>query len=186
MDMRQRIDRLENPVRLAELNAHNTLERVGLKEGFVCCDIGAGTGVFSFAAAKRAKTVYALDTSAQMVDFMRKHAEELHLRNVITHQIEGFSYPLADGCCDLVLISLVLHELEENHMQSMLREVKRILKTNGQLAIIEFHDRQTPLGPPDGRLGRQALTDRLCTAGFTPQDYFELGANFYCLSANKA
>ena len=43
-----RIKKFENPERIAELNPRQTLQAVGFKRGMTLCDIGAGTGLFTF------------------------------------------------------------------------------------------------------------------------------------------
>ncbi|NMC28274.1 MAG: methylase, partial [Syntrophomonadaceae bacterium] len=74
----------------------------------------------------------------------------------------------------------IMHELTDRG--SMLAEVKRILKEAGRLAVIEFHKRDTPMGPPPGRrLDQEALADDIEKRGFTLVDSFELGENMYCL-----
>jgi ubiquinone/menaquinone biosynthesis C-methylase UbiE len=63
-----KISKFENPVRLAELNPQQTLVKLGFKEGMQLCDIGAGTGIFSFEAAKlTSEKIYALDISSDML-----------------------------------------------------------------------------------------------------------------------
>ncbi|MFA6075127.1 MAG: hypothetical protein WCV63_02675 [Negativicutes bacterium] len=46
-----RIKKFENPERVAELNPQLTLRAAGFERGMTLCDIGAGTGLFTFAAA---------------------------------------------------------------------------------------------------------------------------------------
>ena len=63
-----------------------------------------------------------------------------------------------------------------------LEEVKRLLKNRGKLAVIEFHKRQTPMGPPLAqRLSREEVKELLSQRGFVMQEEFDLGDNFYCL-----
>jgi precorrin-6B methylase 2 len=58
------INKLENPARLLELAPADTLHKIGLSEGSIFCDVGAGTGVFTFPAASISNTtVYAVEIS---------------------------------------------------------------------------------------------------------------------------
>ena len=50
--MTDKAKKFENPARLDELRPESTLRRAGFSEGMSLCDIGAGTGIFSVAAAK--------------------------------------------------------------------------------------------------------------------------------------
>ncbi len=65
--------RLENPARLAELTPPETLARLGLSDSMTLADIGAGTGIFTTAAAAmtRAK-VFAVEPSAGMRTILEK------------------------------------------------------------------------------------------------------------------
>lgn len=59
-----KISKLENPVRLAELDPAATLIRAGFRENMVLCDIGAGTGIFTFPATQiSSEKIYTLEIS---------------------------------------------------------------------------------------------------------------------------
>ena len=54
--------KFENPIRISELSPKATLIRVGFMEGMKLCDIGAGTGIFSFPATEiSSDDIYALE-----------------------------------------------------------------------------------------------------------------------------
>ena len=62
--MAHKIEKLENPARIAELSPQNTLKRIGLEPGMVFADIGAGTGIFAIPAAIMTREkVFALEIS---------------------------------------------------------------------------------------------------------------------------
>jgi ubiquinone/menaquinone biosynthesis C-methylase UbiE len=64
----------------------------------------------------------------------------------------------------------------------MLLEIKRILKEKGKLLVIEFHKRQTPMGPPeDHRISQEESEKISCENGFRIIDTFALGDNFYSI-----
>ena len=73
MMMTDKAKKFENPARLDELRPESTLRRAGFSEGMSLCDIGAGTGIFSVAAAKISSAeVNALDISDEMLEIMRR------------------------------------------------------------------------------------------------------------------
>lgn len=43
-----------------------------------------------------------------------------------------------DRCFDKVLISLVLHELDETQAEKLLKEAKRVLKEDGKIIVTEW------------------------------------------------
>lgn len=71
----------------------------------------------------------------------------------------------------------VFHEVE--NIESMLDEIKRILKQSGKLMIIEFHKRETPMGPPfDHRISEEY--EKISNShGLKTINQFSLGGNYY-------
>ena len=74
----------------------------------------------------------------------------------------------------------VLHEIDEKVM--FIAETKRMLRTEGTLAVIEFHKRKTPMGPPEAhRLGIDDVAALVQGCGLHEKRRFDLGDNFYCI-----
>lgn len=168
--------KLENPQRIKELNPLETLKILNLKDGNSFCDIGAGTGIFTFSASKlTTSNIYAVDISTAMLEILNMKKGEQNADNVI---IKNHVQDVPSSSCDIALVSTVFHELKD--MDGMADEIKRILNINGILGIIEFHKRQTPIGPPvQSRLSPEQIDDLLQKHDFNKINYFELGQNFY-------
>jgi ubiquinone/menaquinone biosynthesis C-methylase UbiE len=183
--MNSRQMRLENPARLQELRPEETLKRIGLQENDVLCDTGAGSGVFTIPAAKMTRnTVLALEIEEELLALIAEKAQSEGLRNVELLKVSGNHLPVTDSSVDIVLLVTVLHEIADPAV--FLEEVKRLLRNGGKLALIEFHKRQTPMGPPLAqRLGREEAKELLGQTGFTVREEFDLGDNFYCLVFGK-
>ena len=177
--MAHKIEKLENPARLEELAPENTLKRIGLEPGMLFADIGAGTGIFAIPAAKMTtEKVFALEISEEMIQLLNQHKEEAGLDNLEVRQVEE-GLPLNDKSCDLILMATVFHELDDK--EGMLKEIHRSLKTNGRLAIIEFHGYETPMGPPvPHRIAKESVQKHAEANGFHLVESFDLGDNFYC------
>lgn len=173
--------RLEDPVRVKELNPVETLKRVGLQEDDVLCDIGAGSGIFSLAAAGITKNkIYALDIDEEMLAIIRGKMEIAGVNNIEPVKVADAHWGIPDQTVDMALMVTVLHEIDPK--TDYLKEVKRILKRNGKFVAIEFHKRETPMGPPvKNRLGKDEITGMLANLGFHVRDEFDMGANLYCL-----
>ncbi|MFV0527431.1 MAG: class I SAM-dependent methyltransferase [Lachnospiraceae bacterium] len=175
----KKIAKLEHPNRVQELNPAGVLEKIGLTSGKVLCDLGAGTGLFSLAAAAVTGTeVYALETDMEMLEYLKaKKSEEqmrnLHLIPVITQEI-----PLASNSCDLILLVTVLHEIEDQ--PAMLAEIQRIAASQARVLIIEFYKRETPLGPPPAhRMSEERVAELTAQAGWKLEQNLTLGENLY-------
>lgn len=170
--------KLENPKRVEELSPVSTLKRIGLKDGDTFCDVGAGTGIFTFAAAGLTRgNVYAVELSQELLDILAQKKRELNAQNVI---IQNSISQLPSASCHLALLCAVLHELRE--AETALPQLRRALTPDGVLAVIEFHKRPTPMGPPpEHRLSPEQAEEMLLPYGFHRTDYFELGENYYIL-----
>ena len=174
-----KINRLENDARVMELNPTNTLIRAGFGAGMTLCDIGAGTGLFSFAAAEISQNdIYALEISEQMIELLAQRMVERNVKNLIIKKVDSGILPLDDNFCDMAIMVTVLHEVDNK--ESMLQEVKRILRHSGKLVIIEFHNRKTPMGPPVELRLAQKYVEELCNKNGLQTLYRNsLGENLY-------
>lgn len=173
------IHKLDNPQRIEELNPPMTLARIGLKSTDTICDIGAGTGIFTFAAAEMTEgKVYAVDISSDMREILkeRNQFEQVKILYEITK--------VPDHSCQIVLLCTVLHELKE--VSQMASEINRILTEDGRLAIIEFIKAKTPMGPPpERRLSEADVSEMLSCEGFSSFEHYDLGENLYCTLFKK-
>jgi len=172
--------KFENPARLAELRPEETLRRIGLAGEGVFCDIGAGTGVFALPAAGITRSiVYALDIQDAMLDIVARKATQAGAENVRCVLVTDAGFNLPPGIADIALMCSMLHEIADK--ECFLADAAALLKPNGRLAVIEFHLRETPMGPPvSRRLGPDKLAKVAAAAGLSPADIFDLGENFYC------
>lgn len=176
--MDNKIQKLENPARLAELSPKNTLINAGLTKAMTLCDIGAGTGIFTFPAAELCHKVYALEISDDMLALLNQKTKQNNLTNLATVKVTNSTLPLESGTVDMAVMVTVLHEIEDKAL--MLTEIHRILKYHGRLLIIEFHKRATPMGPPETRSLAQNEVITICKdAQFNMVNEFSMGENFY-------
>lgn len=172
--------KLENKERLNELNPASTLKKIGFKDGDTFCDIGAGTGIFAFEAAKLTnEKVYAVDISEVMLQILENKNKEYKTENItILNDIKN----IPAAACNTMLLCTVLHEI--NDATYLFNEIKRISKPKGKLAIIEFHKKETPFGPPVGhRLSQDDTEKMLISSGLTIINSLKLGENFYMVIA---
>jgi ubiquinone/menaquinone biosynthesis C-methylase UbiE len=122
----------------------------------VFVDVGSGTGFFTRAAAEivgRSGHVYAVDMSAEMLAFM--HAHGIPLNVAPTHSAE-YAIPLDDAVADMAFLAFVAHETPD--LERFLREVRRIVKPGGRIAIVDWKKQQEEQGPAmEERLDRPDL-----------------------------
>lgn len=132
------------------LPAEKILSRFSLKQGQHLADLGCGRGYFALKAAETVGSqgkIMAVDIEPERLEFLQQSAQEQGIgEQVKTLLAQGESIPLESGSMDAALISNVLHEL--NDPLNYLRDTRRILKENGEVWIIEWQKKETPMGPP--------------------------------------
>ena len=63
--------------------------------------------------------------------------------------ISGSELQISDQAVDLCLMATVVHILvHEQLYRDTMREIKRVLKPGGSIAVVEFHKIDGPPGPP--------------------------------------
>ena len=171
------------------LDARKILNDIGLKSGDQFLDAGCGDGYFSEAAAEvvgLGGRVYAFDVDG--IGRLQKEIAEKKLAN-IEARIADVSrlLPLADESVDVVFISNVLHGLVANgEWERALKEVARVIKPHGKLAIVEFKKNETPLGPPLSiRLSPEEVEALAKGYGFSKVAVKEAGPYHYSIILEK-
>ncbi|MGP8246394.1 MAG: class I SAM-dependent methyltransferase [Bryobacteraceae bacterium] len=153
--------KLEDPERLKWLPPAEILALLDLRPGETAADIGAGTGYFAIPIAARIAPgkLYAVDLQPEMLDKLRaKLAAPGVPTNIELLRGAASATNLPDASVDLVLMANLWHELDSH--DRVLREVDRILRPGGRLAILDWRrDVSPPPGPPSGH--RVALQDAL-------------------------
>ena len=103
-------------------------------------DLGTGTGRVLELLGAKARHIYGIDSSRDMLAIARSNLERHGLRHAQLRQSDIYALPLGDGIADTVTIHQVLHFLDEP--LRALQEARRILKPDGKLLIVDFapHD----------------------------------------------
>lgn len=85
--------------------------------------------------------------------------------------------PIEGASVDLIYLSTVFHGFSENDIDGFQKEVKRLLKPNVLLAIVEIKKEETPFGPPlNIRFSPDELKE---TITLNPKSLVEVGEYFY-------
>lgn len=127
-------------------NPRHLYELVNL-DGKVVLDVGSGTGRLAFAAARRAKRVYASEPCDRLREYMRDRIKAEGIRNMKVLDGEVLDLPYEDDTFDVVLSGHVVGD----HYEEELAEMARITKSGGWLVICNGDD-EFKRTKPDGEL----------------------------------
>jgi ArsR family transcriptional regulator len=102
----------------------------------VIADLGAGDGSFSLLLAQNATKVFAVDSSAKMIEFAREQAKRHGVKNVDYRIGDMEELPIKDVAVDLVFFSQSLHHAL--HPVHAIQEAFRILRPGGRIVILDL------------------------------------------------
>ena len=115
------------------------LDLLGMTEGDVVADIGAGGGFFSLRAAERVRrtgTVFAVDVQPEMIDGVRMMMKRFGYENIVPILGDIDDPKLPTNSVDHVLIVIAYHEF--SHPVEMIRHIRNAMKRDGQMLLVEY------------------------------------------------
>ena len=132
---------LDSGIRRWQQPPEKLFERSGIKEGMTVIDLGCGSGAFTPFLARAVGgqgKVYAVDIQPAMLQQLERklaRAENQGIRNIELKQASAYDLPFEDESIDLVYMVVVLQEIPNRG--KALREIRRVLKPGGILAVTE-------------------------------------------------
>ncbi len=144
----ERAGELLSPAGPGTLDPNHVIATLPLRPFQVIADIGCGPGYLAIPLAKYAYDgrVYAIDIQQGMLDLADEQARKHNLGNLNTVLSKETKIPLEKASVDGALLAGVLHE--STSPTRLLKDVCRIVKPQGWIAIIEWHKAETEGGPP--------------------------------------
>jgi predicted methyltransferase len=130
---------LDRTAREQEEQPDRALDLIGITPGMVVADVGAGTGYMTIRLARRVGPtgkVYASDVQPPMLRIIQEKARAQRLSNVDIVQGTEDDARLPEHALDLALLVDVYHELRRP--REMLRSIRRSLKPDGELILVEY------------------------------------------------
>jgi len=145
---------------------------LGIRGGMTVADLGAGTGYFTAALSRAAGpkgVVLGIDPEPEMVQYLGRRAHREGLSNVVP-VLALYEDPfLPPGRVDRVLIVDTYHHIDER--QQYFHRLGANLAPGGSVAIVDFHKRPLPVGPPpEAKLEREVVVAEMQKAGFRLKD----------------
>ncbi|HEY7499505.1 MAG TPA: class I SAM-dependent methyltransferase [Vicinamibacterales bacterium] len=126
------------------------MDVLGIAEGSVVADLGAGSGWFTIRLADRVKPngkVYAEDVQPQMIEAIKRRVQRENLQRIVETRLGDQEDPqLPPNSLDAVLIVGTYYEMDQP--VALLRSVARALKKDGKIGVIDFTMDGGGPGPP--------------------------------------
>ncbi|MCW3989355.1 MAG: class I SAM-dependent methyltransferase [Candidatus Bathyarchaeota archaeon] len=126
---------------MLDRNASKMLSEAGIGEGQSVLDFGCGSGTYSIPAAElvgKNGRVHSLDVSQGALEKLSNKAEKEGLDNIVTLLSSGnVDIPIDNETLNHVLLIDVLQEISDK--ETLLEEIHRILKPDGQMTVYPMH-----------------------------------------------
>jgi ubiquinone/menaquinone biosynthesis C-methylase UbiE len=159
---------LEDPERDKWQRPDRVIRALRVAEGQSVADIGAGSGYFALRLARQVGPkgrVRAVDISPDMLAHLEARARKAGLDNVQTVLAKPDDPMLPAGSVDLVFICDTWHHIEDR--PRYLATLRPALKPGARVALVDFQDRELPVGPPRSmKLSRETVVSEFAKAGF--------------------
>jgi ubiquinone/menaquinone biosynthesis C-methylase UbiE len=125
---------------MPELKLKNRLIRDAcLHEKHRVLDIGCGTGTLAILTKQGHPEVamIGLDGDAKILQIAQRKIERSSIEIDLTEAL-AYEQPFADAVFDRVLSSMVFHHLTDDDKRTSLREIRRVLRSNGEVHLADF------------------------------------------------
>lgn len=159
---------LDDPARDEWQKPDEVVTALGLNLGDIVADVGSGSGYFTVRLAPNVGSrgkIYAVDISHDMVRHLDQRVKEAGLENVVSVLADPDNPLLPSGAIDVVFICDTWHHVERR--PAYLARLRAALKPDGRLVIVDFHERDLPVGPPrEMKLSRDEVVQEAGQAGF--------------------
>lgn len=160
------IQRFESPERDAYQMPEKVLDYLGDLEGKTIIDIGAGSGYFSVKLAAKGANVIAADVDDEFQTYLAERIERDSLKNIRLRKLPYDTPALDEDEMDMVFMVNTYHHIENR--KYYFEQVLHGLNYDGELVIIDFFKKETPVGPPvDHKISMDQVEKELREAGFT-------------------
>ena len=162
---------LERPDREDVQKSPEIMKALAFRQGERVADIGAGTGYFTFPAAKAVGptgTVLALDIAPEMIEVLEFRVQAQKTANITVKQVAADDPRLEPGSLDTILMVDAIHYVKDRTAYA--RRLLPGLAPGGRLVIIDYRPKpmsERPWGPPpEQQFPREQLDREMIAAGF--------------------
>ena len=99
---------------------------------------GTATNALKIAKTNAQSKVIGIDLSKDMLGIAREKAHKADISNIKLYCMDATILGFKDKCFDKILLSLGLHEIDDDLAENIIIEAKRVLKDYGEIIITEW------------------------------------------------
>ena len=159
---------LMRKLREEEEKTSEMINELKLKPGISVADIGSGNGYHTLMMDKiigEKGQAYAVDIQPEMLIMLEERAKKVGMENIKLIENRFWDADLPEKSVDFVLMADVYHEF--SHPQQMLSSIKKSLKENGVVCLLEFksEDPKVPI-KPEHKMSKAQVIKEMSSNGF--------------------
>lgn len=161
------VQRFESPERNAYQQPEKVIQLLGDISADTIMDLGAGTGYFTFKMAMQNAYVIAADADQRFLSFIEEKRYKLALpESILETRKVPYDDPLLDSAeVHKVILVNTYHHI--NDRRAYFSKVRKGIKKDGALYIIDFKKKEDKYGPPEQmRVPSSQVISELEQAGF--------------------
>lgn len=114
------------------------LKRINEYDAILDLCTGTATNALSIAKSRPGTKIVGVDLSKDMLRVAKEKRKQSGLTNVKLYQMDATALKFRSGCFDKILVSLILHELDEELAAQVIKEAVRVLKDDGEIIVTEW------------------------------------------------
>ena len=134
------------------LDADEILSELNLKGNESFLDAGCGDGFVSIKALEKylpEGMVYAVDLFDESIKQLNEFKQKNDIENLVNIEADlTKGIPLDDGLIDVLFMLNVFHGFTSENRDDVIKELIRLTKDDGKIAIMDFKPFDMPVGPP--------------------------------------
>lgn len=132
------------------LNKKDILDKLHIVSGQTILEVGCGNAYmskeFSKLIGEKGK-VYAIDIQAELIDKLKEEVIGTNIIPILT-DITKENLEINNNSVDLIYLATVFHIFNKEQINTFQKEVNRLLKPCGKLAILNIDKKESQFGPP--------------------------------------
>lgn len=179
-DAQKWVKKFDDPARDSWQKPEAVILALNIRNNDRIADIGAGTGYFSLRIARAypSVTVYAADVEPDMIAYMKEQTRKELLPNHKPEKVKPNKIHLPRKV-NVILVVDTYHHIDDRI--KYFSALKKQLRRNGKIAIIDFTADSPEGPPPEHRISKDDLKSEMSSAGYEVAEDIALLPNQYFL-----